>query len=286
MKGKTELFTVGELAKILGGNKNTILHYDREGVIRAIRNDDSNYRYYDKNSIQNFKIVLKLRKLGFSLDTIKKMGKYVEEKNYPSILEIMKNKIEESKREIEEIEKNMKILESHEKYMEYLNDMEEEKQKENFNDEQEDFFCIKTCKEEKGIFIDVEDVEKNHKRFVEKELKRYKRDFVWLKKQFFGKGISKENILKENYRCDRFIIKADIESYPDKYIFPEGEYALLYLKKDSTRSSAIEELMEKIKENGYEISGDLFIENISLFEEENEPEMRVLKIPIKSLTSE
>lgn len=105
MKGKTELFTVGELAKILGVNKNTILHYDREGVIRAIRNDDSNYRYYDKNSIQNFKIVLKLRKLGFSLDTIKKMGKYVEEKNYPSILEIMKNKIEESKREIEEIEK-------------------------------------------------------------------------------------------------------------------------------------------------------------------------------------
>lgn len=270
---------------MLGINKNTILHYDREGVIKAIRSDN-NYRYYDKSCIKIFRIVLNLRKIGFSLDMIKKIGKYVEEKNYSPILEIMKARIEESRKEIEEIEKNMKILASHEKYMEYLNDRAEEKQKENFINEKEGFFCIKTCKEEKGIFIDIEDIEKNQKRFIEKELKRYKRDVNWLKKQFFGNGISRENILKENYEYNRFIIRADIENYPDKYIFPEGEYAFLYLKENNIKNYMIQELMDKIKENGYEAAGDLFIENISIFEEENEPEMIILKIPIKPLTSE
>lgn len=282
------LLTVGEVAEILGINKNTVLYYDREGIIKAIRNE-SNYRFYDKKKIKNFESVLKLRKLGFSLETIKAIGKYINEKNYIAVLEIMKKKIEENKKKIEEIEKNMKALESNEKYMEYLNDLIEN-EGENFKEEPENFFCIKTCKEEKGIFIDIEDIKKNfliQKRFVEKELKRYKKDFNWLKKQFFGKGISKKNILMKNYESDMFIIKTDIESYPNKYIFPEGEYAFLYLKKNGEKDFVIKDFLNKIEASNYEINGDIFIEDVSLFaEKENELEVRILKIPIKPLTSE
>ena len=47
-------------------------------------------------------------------------------------------------------------------------------------------------------------------------------------------------------------------------------------------------MIEKIKESGYEIKGDLYIENVSIFEEEEEKQnqMRILKIPVKPLTSE
>lgn len=282
------LLTVGEVTEILGVNKNTVLYYDREGIIKAIRNE-SNYRFYDEKKIKNFKSVLKLRKLGFSLETIKAIGNYINEKNYIAVLEIMKKKIEENKKKIEEIEKDMKALESNEKYMEYLNDLIEN-EGENLKEEPENFFCIKTCKEEKGIFIDIEDIEKSfnvQKRFVEKELKRYKKDFNWLKKQFFGKGISQKNILAKNYECDMFIIKTDIENYPNKYIFPEGEYAFLYLKKSGQKDCLINDFLNKIKINNYRINGDIFIEDVSLFaEEQNELEVRILKIPIKPLTSE
>ena len=286
-KRTRNLLTVGEVAKILGINKNTVLHYDREGVIKAIRND-SNYRFYNEKKLKNFKSVLKLRKLGFSLETIKNIGKYVKEKNYTAVIEIMREKVEENKKRIEEIEEDMKALESNEKYMEYLNDIVEE-EGEDYIEEPENFFCIKKCKEEKGIFIDIDDVERNlinKKRFIEKELKRYKKDFIWLKKQFFGKGISKEKILEKNYECNMFIIKADIENYPDKYIFPEGEYAFLYVKKKSEQNLIIKDFINRIKRSGYEIVGDLFIEELSLFAEENEQEVKILKIPIKLLTSE
>lgn len=287
-KKNENLLTVSEVAEVLGINKNTILHYDREGVIKAIRNEN-NYRFYNEKKIKNFKFILKLRKLGFSLKTIKIIEKYISEKNYVAILEIMKNKINENKNKIEEIEKDMKVLESNKKYLEYLNDLFKNEDI-NLEKEPENFFCIKTCKEEKGIFIDIEDIEKSfnvQKRFVEKELKRYKKDFNWLKKQFFGKGISQKNILAKNYECDMFIIKTDIENYPNKYIFPEGEYAFLYLKKNGQKDCLINDFLNKIKINNYKINGDIFIEDVSLFaEEQNELEVRILKIPIKSLTSE
>ena len=287
-KRTRNLLTVGEVAKILGINKNTVLHYDREGVIKAIRND-SNYRFYNEKKLKNFRSVLKLRKLGFSLETIKDIGKYVKNKNYTAVIEIMREKVEENKKRIEEIEEDMKALESNEKYMEYLNDIVEEEGEDSI-EEPENFFCIKRCEEEKGIFIDIDDVERNlinQKRFIEKELKRYKKDFTWLKKQFFGKGISQEKILEKNYECDMFIIKADIENYPDKYIFPEGEYAFLYIKKGSKKEFVMKDFLNKIKNSGYKIAGDLFVEEISLFaEKENEEEVRILKILIKPLTSE
>ena len=50
---KENYLTVSEVAKILGINKNTILHYDREGVIFSKR-DVNNYRYYHKEQIKNF----------------------------------------------------------------------------------------------------------------------------------------------------------------------------------------------------------------------------------------
>lgn len=195
-----DYFTVGEIAEILGVNKNTILHYDRENVVKAIRSEN-NYRYYSKDSVRVFKIVLRLRKLGFSLEKIKEMGKFIEEKKYSAISDLMKQKMEENKREIEEIEKNMKILKSEEKYLEYLNDVNSFEEKEKFNKEPSNFFCIKTCEKEAGIVIDIENIEKNiesQKNFIRKELMKYKRDIPWLKKYFWKGNIKRKKFYKKN----------------------------------------------------------------------------------------
>ena len=295
MIDKENYLTVSEMAKILGINKNTILHYDREGVIFSKR-DVNNYRYYHKEQIKIFKLILSLRKSGFSLEEIKEIKEHIFEQNYPFILELVKHKTEECNNEIEELKEKLKMLKSHEKYMEYLNDVTLENpektkidvKKYGFSKETDDFFCIKFSNEEQGIYIDLKDDNENCKNTIENFLKKYNRDMLWLKRHFFGKLISKENILNKNYKFSKFIIKANIESCSNKYIFPKEEYAFYYLQTNIKRDEAIDKMIQKIKENGYEIKGDLYIENVSVFEEDEEKQnkMRILKIPVKPLTSE
>lgn len=290
---KEEFLTVSEVAKILGINKNTILYYDREGIIRSIR-DSNNYRYYHKNQIKNFKAVLSLRKSGFSLEEIKEIKEYIFEQNYGYIIQIIKKRMLESKKEIEDIKEKLKMLESQEKYMEYLGGLTLEnpeitkidKEKYRFSHETENFFCVKFCEEEVGIFIDIEDIKDFCKEDIEKFLEKYKKNICWLKKHFFGKMILEDNIENKNYKFDRFIIKADIEAYSNKYIFPRGEYGIFYLKTAIKLEDAIEIMISKIKEAGYKMNGDLYIENLSIFNEDKQNDIKILKIPVKVLTSE
>lgn len=45
---------------------------------------------------------------------------------------------------------------------------------------------------------------------------------TWLKRHFFGRMMAKEDILNKNYKFNKFIIKANIETCPNKYIFPKN----------------------------------------------------------------
>lgn len=123
MKEKTtKNLTVNELAKILNINVTTVRYYNRKGLFWSERNEN-NYRYYDEKNIQNFKIILYLRKIGFSIEAIKKMREIVVSQNYETIVKMIHEKEEECRREIEKIEKNIKDLENYRKHMEYMNDI-------------------------------------------------------------------------------------------------------------------------------------------------------------------
>lgn len=291
---KNELLTVGEVAKILGVNKNTIIHYDREGLVKSVRSDN-NYRYYHRKQIETFREILSLRKMGFSIEKVKEINECSASQNYSFILEMIKDRTEECRKEIEEIKKNIKVLGSYSKFVEYMKETTEHIKNSNFENrhtkkssmEKENFFCIKLCPEERGIFIDIENAGKSWQNYIIKELKRYKRDIEWVKKHFFGYSLSNEDFLKGNYKNFRFIINAEIENYPDKYICPHGEHAFLYFKDEVDEKEALEKLYEKILENGYEPKGDVFIEDVFLFNETNKPKpkIKILKILVNSLTS-
>lgn len=62
-------FTVSEIANILKINKNTVLYYDKEGIVKA-RRKENNYRYYILEHIRSFKRALFLREMNFSIKEI------------------------------------------------------------------------------------------------------------------------------------------------------------------------------------------------------------------------
>lgn len=122
-KDAKEYLTLGEVAEILGINKTTLRHYNREGLIEFERDEENNYRYYHKNQIDNFRIILNFRKIGFSIEKIKEIKNYFKTKNYSKMIELISEKEREFQKEMEEIQKNMEILEEHKKYMIYLNEI-------------------------------------------------------------------------------------------------------------------------------------------------------------------
>ena len=121
-KDKRKYLTVSEVAKILGVNVTTIRYYNRAGLIWSER-DENNYRYYDERQIPNFKIILYLRKMGFSVETIKEIRKHLILKDYDFVLNQIEELENEYKKEIEEIYKKMESLENCKRRIEYLNEV-------------------------------------------------------------------------------------------------------------------------------------------------------------------
>lgn len=120
---KTKLLTVSEVAKALGVNVTTIRYYNRTGLIWSERDGENNYRYYNEEQLPNFKIILNLRQLGFSVEKIKEIKENIGIKNYDAIIKMMQEQEEEYKKEIDEIKEKIRLLEDKRKHIEYLNDI-------------------------------------------------------------------------------------------------------------------------------------------------------------------
>ena len=64
--------TVGELARLVGLSKQTLIYYDREGEFRPSQVDPNNgYRYYTADQLEVLDTVLELREMGVPLKEIR-----------------------------------------------------------------------------------------------------------------------------------------------------------------------------------------------------------------------
>lgn len=69
---KDELMSIGEIAAFFGVSRKAMRLYEKKGIIRPAKVDDSNgYRYYSAEQVEQLNAMLELKTLGFSLDEIK-----------------------------------------------------------------------------------------------------------------------------------------------------------------------------------------------------------------------
>lgn len=69
---KDELMSIGEIAAFFGVSRKAMRLYEKKGIIRPAKVDDSNgYRYYSAEQVEQLNALLELKALGFSLDEIK-----------------------------------------------------------------------------------------------------------------------------------------------------------------------------------------------------------------------
>lgn len=104
-----ELLTIGEFSKLAETTKRTVLWYEEKGILKPKQVDtENNYRFYTTDQIIDFKAILLLRKLNFSIEEIKS---FLSKNNSPEKLFNLKKKA--LKQEIVELQTTLKDTEKY-----------------------------------------------------------------------------------------------------------------------------------------------------------------------------
>ncbi len=97
---------IGDIAKEFGVSQRTIRFYEEKGILKPDAYTDSGYRLYSEENIKRLKVVLLLRKIGFSISEIKSflnidlLGNTPEE-NLNLLIGILRKKLKDTLDKIE-----------------------------------------------------------------------------------------------------------------------------------------------------------------------------------------
>ncbi len=78
-------YSINALAKLAGVSTRTLRFYDKKGLLRARRDSDNNYRYYDETEVDQLQRIMFLRLFDLSLDQIKKILDNSETEQYQAL---------------------------------------------------------------------------------------------------------------------------------------------------------------------------------------------------------
>lgn len=107
---ESNVYSIGELAKLSGTTIRTIQYYDKINLLHAKRDKGRNLRYYTPSDLLTLQQILFYKKLGFTLKEIK--SHLVDAKNVPEIKHILQNQSDILFRKEMELKTNIAIIEA------------------------------------------------------------------------------------------------------------------------------------------------------------------------------
>lgn len=273
---KSELFKIGEIAKMFHLSVGTLRHYEKNGLIKPTYIDEiSGYRYYSTQQFECLNTIRYLRTLDMPLEKIKE---FLANRNISSIqkmLEIQKLKVIEKQKELKRIEKKINNR------LQYLEDA--------LNSEF-DRIILKTIPEKRVVWL------KNNleiKTYIDSDFETSIRKLEQNQEEtavFLGKiglGTSKEKLLQKQYKSyDRiFLILDDEDNYNGKIesISSETNVTVRFCGIHKDAPKYYEKLSNYIEENNLEIIG--FSKEISMidygFTNDTSKFVTEIQIPVK-----
>ena len=95
-------FTIGKMAELHGISRQTLIYYDKIGLFRPTRVDDSGARYYDSSQLPFLREICFLKEQNVPL---KEIRKNMESRNRDSAMLLLKSQIEEIQIQQDELER-------------------------------------------------------------------------------------------------------------------------------------------------------------------------------------
>lgn len=254
---KSELFKIGEIAKMFHLSVGTLRHYEKNGLIKpAYIDNDSGYRYYSTQQFEVLNTIRYLRTLDMPLEEIRE---FLENRNISSIQNMLKSQRER----VIEKQKELKIIEKKiNNRLEYLEDA--------LNSEF-DKIVLKKIEEKRVVWLknnfEIEAyIDNDFEKSIRKLERNQKKTAVFLGK--IGLGISKEKLLKKKFKSyDRIFLildKEDNYNGETEVIPSEMNVTLRFCGIHKDAQKYYQKLSKYIEENNLEILG--FSKEISMID--------------------
>ena len=265
------------MAQIHDISRQTLIYYDKIDLFKPEIIDEKNgYRYYSTLQIPLLREICFLRAIGMSLEDIRKNNEYNNSESTISLLESQNDKID---KQIKQLETQKKLIEKRVQIYRNATSYADADYKP----------TIETFPERRFLYH--EWWEGNHTRY---EL-HYALMKIWNESEaygilpsrrwgalFFKDEVEKGMPLNHAGGCCQ--INYDIPDLPGLHILPEGEYVCMPKFGMPYEISHINKLLSWVKENNYEIAGDIYEECLldSIFyDDDNELDFCEIQIPIR-----
>ena len=240
------LFSISEFAKHSRTTRDTLLHYDRIGLLIPLSRGDNNYRFYSGSQLAVVNVIRTLQQLGMTLEEIKEL----KDRRTPELAEdVLARQIEKIDSRIEDWFRAKKLLLTLRKTMKSVSNVNENE------------VTIQDLQSEQVVMGGPNDYS------------RGKTDYDALL-AFYHSINEKYPDMDLNYSVwgvfSEERIKRGDWTGPDRYYFnnPEGpderpaaRYAIGYTRGGYGKGDGLyKRLIEYIENNGFEICGDTFEE--------------------------
>jgi len=240
------LLSISDFAEFTRTTRDTLLHYDRIGLLSPVLRGENNYRYYSSSQLAIVNVIRTFQQLGMSLDDISGL----RDKRSPELANmVFERQIEDIDKKIEEWVRARKLLLTLKKAIHSVSNIDENE------------ITVKFLPVEAIVLGDLNDYSRD------------RTDYDTLL-SFYNDISNKYPDLDLNYPVwatysQERLMQGDW-NHPDRYYFynPEGYdrrpaalYAIGYMRGGYNPNGRLySKLIDYINNNGYEICGDAYEE--------------------------
>lgn len=99
-------YSINELAKLAGISTRTLRYYDKQGLLKARRNPENNYRYYEESEVDQLQKILFLKLFDLPLEQIKQVMQTSTETQY-QVLRSQRSKVVAQEQYLDDLIRNL-----------------------------------------------------------------------------------------------------------------------------------------------------------------------------------
>lgn len=269
------VFKTAEFAALCGVKKDTLLHYDHIGLLKPQWVGENGYRYYSARQLPVFDLIATLRRLDTPLGEIRE---YLDCRSPQALLELLEEKEEALNRERRRLDRMGALLQDTRSKALLASQV------------QPGEIHLETCPELWCAVIEAPDF--SGQGFQEAVYLLHVRQLLaWAREQgsasqapgdiFCRESLEQDKFLEDYYYC---IVPPGTTGWEIR-IRPAGTYAVLYHQGPySSEYSACRRLRDWVLDQGYEIDGDLYEEDLANDFVTEDPQSYLFKLSLKIRT--
>lgn len=245
MKDTGQFFTTGEFAKACGVSKQTIIYYDKIGLLQPDFIEKNRYRYYSVHQLERFAVIDLLKRLDTPL---KEIQQFLNEKELDEAVRLLEEKEQVVFRKMEELRELQRIIRTKRSLIQEAGQVVEEVFLEEMEEERLIISEPITATSEKEIS---EQIQQFAQYFVHNE-----RDAGYPMSRFFSKAQFEEG---DYLTGGHFYIRVEEPKTTNSVTKEAGLYACTYhVGEYNAVTEAYERIKQWVEEEQYTVVGQVY----------------------------